>query len=334
MTNGNMPFNIKIESNDVEAIKELSTRNYSIILDGKDNKWKDELLKDILDSKNCERFAVIYNITDLSKNYLLDMMKSDRRIKFGNYLSIFPISNFGSASRESQEFVLDNMVNSTRNEIVILIVDDLDEMLSKNELLKSKLDSFVVIRREKKEKKNSSSLKNFLDSLKNYNKFNDLVIFASNNLHPLLFDLIHLNGDKNLTKLLSISRDKWLVASSILKETNNIYLIKDILGEELYNSLVNLCTNVEYIDINDVINMNYDIMSVRNFRYESKLLTISCLSICNEDEIDIVRNFVYEMDQSLVSYFDRLWSRNSKSRHEILNYIDTRNLMSLKYILK
>ncbi|MGM9877134.1 MAG: hypothetical protein ACI33S_00655 [Bacilli bacterium] len=159
-------------------------------------------------------------------------------------------------------------------------------------------------------------------------KRNDIVKWAiSSNIHPILCAFI-----SNLvysSKIDILTKNKIMLASQVLEETNNIYLLKPIIGDELFEILKKNCMNINTLSLDDILNRNYntDIAIPLRTYYE-----IAYLSQVDEKNVEVVRNYIIERNghNSLLEYFDLLWSRNNENRKAILDELNKTNNMLLR----
>ena len=159
-------------------------------------------------------------------------------------------------------------------------------------------------------------------------KKDDIVKWAiSSNIHPILCAFI--SSLAYSSKIDILTKNKIMLASQVLKETNNIYLLKPIIGDELFEILRKNCMNINTLSLNDIINRNYntDIAIPLRTYYE-----IAYLSQVDEKNVEVVRNYIIQRDgfNSLIEFFDLLWSRNNEDRKAILDELNKTNNMILK----
>ena len=141
-------------------------------------------------------------------------------------------------------------------------------------------------------------------------------------------ELIQLNkAAKDLEELISKSNLLSNLSSKILKTNGNIKLLDYILGEEL-TSILKCLVQKEIITIDDVINRSYssDIFEMNN---EKKALLIPYLAQVDEENIEVVRNFVIRLDLTLLNIFDYLWCKENLERKKIIEDLGKTNNMIL-----
>ena len=144
-------------------------------------------------------------------------------------------------------------------------------------------------------------------------------------IHPLIYSLILYLGEERI--LVLSNSEKLIQASSVLKTTGNIEMLNYILDKELLDILKQL-SEKEIITVDDVINRNYS-DDVFEMNHEEKALLIPYLALVNEDDIEVVRNFVIRLDSTLLNIFDYLWCKENLERKKIIEDLGKTNNMIL-----
>ena len=144
-------------------------------------------------------------------------------------------------------------------------------------------------------------------------------------IHPLINSLILYLGEDRINAM--TTHEKLIQASKILKTNGNIKLLNYILGEEL-TSILKCLVQEKIITIDDVINRSYssDIFEMNN---EKKALLIPYLAQVDEENIEVVRNFVIRLDLTLLNIFDYLWCKENLERKKIIEDLGKTNNMIL-----
>lgn len=168
-------------------------------------------------------------------------------------------------------------------------------------------------------------LNEFSESEVIYNLFEYAIYY---DVHPLLCSLIHMVSDEKCMKHTSHMID-WIAASRLLYETENIDSLIDLLGKDLVDILNKIAYN-NIIAITDVINRDYNPNIIKHFTKEQKYLQVSYLSLIDEKNLEVVRNFIIMMDSSLLELFDALWSRGHENKKKIVEELSATNNMILK----
>ncbi|MGM9877130.1 MAG: hypothetical protein ACI33S_00635 [Bacilli bacterium] len=144
-------------------------------------------------------------------------------------------------------------------------------------------------------------------------------------IHPLIYSLILYLGEERI--LVLSNSEKLSQASSVLKTTGNIEMLNYILDKELLDILKQL-SEKEIITVDDVINRNYS-DDVFEMDHEEKALLIPYLALVNENDIEVVRNFVIRLDSTLLNIFDYLWCKENLERKKIIEDLGKTNNMIL-----
>ena len=116
--------------------------------------------------------------------------------------------------------------------------------------------------------------------------------------------------------------------SDVLYRTNNLALLKYFTNESILEIIIRL-SEQKVNTLENIINRNYN----RNYNTMSKeeqALTIPYLTTVGEDDIEIVRNFIIEMNISLLPIFDYLWSYNNEERKKIISELNMTNNMMVR----
>ena len=71
----------------------------------------------------------------------------------------------------------------------------------------------------------------------------------------------------------------------------------------------------------DILNRNYTSEYLNSISIQQKYLQIAYLSLLDFEieDLEVVRNFIIQMDSSMIELFDSLWSREDEKRKEKLN---------------
>ncbi|MGM9877131.1 MAG: hypothetical protein ACI33S_00640 [Bacilli bacterium] len=144
-------------------------------------------------------------------------------------------------------------------------------------------------------------------------------------IHPLIYSLILYLGEDRINAI--TTQEKLIQASSVLKTTGNIKILNYILSKELVDILVQLYQE-RIITIDDVINRSYN-SDIFEMNKEKKALLIPYLAQVDEENIEVVRNFVISLDLSLLNIFDYLWCKDNLERKKIIEDLGKTNNMVL-----
>ena len=283
------PFGIinkKVSTN--EKVLECLKNNTAVTLSGAKLEFDKSTTIDLSNPDNVSNFTNLVKSSANDGKYIICIDNIDKIIVgdiFDDYISNNEIESI--INQRKYSFSNDDEINENLRFIIY----------EPNEKVKKQIDRFFVT--------------------KHMNALYDYAII--NNLHPLLCVLIDYVGEEKCSKLVS-ENETWKEASRILYETNNIYILKGILGEELTNILRILCFG-KVISVEDILNRNYTSEYLNNISIQQKYLQVAYLSLLDFEieDLEVVRNFIIQMDNSMIELFDSLWSREDEKRKEKLN---------------
>lgn len=140
-------------------------------------------------------------------------------------------------------------------------------------------------------------------------------------IHPAIYAYIACKKEAVLrTKFTGVKPNadprKWEMASKVLYTTNNPYMLRGLIEEELTNDFVAFCLT-KVITINDVINGNYS-DEIFKINSSEKYLTTLALSNVDEKNIEIIRLFIEKLGKDFLALFDSLWTMGNDERLETL----------------
>ncbi|MGM9877129.1 MAG: hypothetical protein ACI33S_00630 [Bacilli bacterium] len=156
---------------------------------------------------------------------------------------------------------------------------------------------------------------------------------VENNIHPLMYTL-YLYSRETYCENKSANnsyknRTKDLVRASnfLYKSSNPIYAINflwNYSSREKYKKLL----EAEYISLEDVIKRNYSnelFESMKNGNDASKYLTFAHLLEVESSDVEVVRNFIMELDSSLIPYFDNYFIKNDEEKRKLIDELNRTN---------
>ena len=140
-------------------------------------------------------------------------------------------------------------------------------------------------------------------------------------IHPAIYAYIACKKDAVLrTKFTGVKPNadprKWEMASKVLYQTNNPYMLRGLIGEDLTNDFAAFC-KTKVITLQDVINGNYD-EKIFEINSSEKYLTVLALSSANEENLEVVRSFIEKLGEEFLALFDSLWTIGDDERLETL----------------
>jgi hypothetical protein len=107
------------------------------------------------------------------------------------------------------------------------------------------------------------------------------------------------------------------MASKMLYKTGKPEMLRALIGEDITREFVQFC-NQKVITLEDVINRNYTKKDIQELNTAEKYATTMGLSQVDDDNLEIVRNFVGCFGAEFISIFDTLWTHNDESKLEKL----------------
>ncbi len=107
---------------------------------------------------------------------------------------------------------------------------------------------------------------------------------------------------------------KWEMASKVLFQTKSPEMLRALLGEEITADFTYFCKQ-QVITVEDVINGNYTNDDL-NMNISEKFATAVGLSIVDEANLRVVRNFVKLLGPEILATFETLWIHSDEKRLE------------------
>ena len=143
-------------------------------------------------------------------------------------------------------------------------------------------------------------------------------------IHPAIIayimsreDILNQELDEENPKIVTDPR-KWEMASKVLYVTNNPYALLPAVGEELTADFVDFVQQIQ-ITPQDIVSGNYDEEDFKELNISQKLSTIAGLTIAQESELALVREFIKDnLGKEQLATFDTLWIGNDPERAMII----------------
>ena len=107
---------------------------------------------------------------------------------------------------------------------------------------------------------------------------------------------------------------KWEMASKVLYKTGKPEMLRALIGEDLTRDFIAFCTQ-RVISIEDVLKENYTEEDLQ-MDTSKKYITIVNLSLVDEENIEVIRDFVSKLGKELLATFDLLWTHGDEARLE------------------
>ena len=116
---------------------------------------------------------------------------------------------------------------------------------------------------------------------------------------------------------------KWEMASKVLYATGRPDMLRSLIGKELTKDFIEF-TRREVITVEDVVNHNYDETITDELNLAEKYNLAVGLSVVDKENLEIVRNFVYNIGREIGATFDTLWTHGNEERLEYLLEIESK----------
>ena len=116
---------------------------------------------------------------------------------------------------------------------------------------------------------------------------------------------------------------KWEMASKVLYATGRPDMLRSLIGKELTKDFIEF-TKKEVITVEDVINHNYDETITDELNLAEKYNLAVGLSVVDKENLEIVRDFVYNIGREIGAIFDTLWTHGNEERLEYLLEIESK----------
>ena len=136
-------------------------------------------------------------------------------------------------------------------------------------------------------------------------------------IHPAIYAYISYRGDRALRSEYTGEKPnadprKWEFASRLLYKTNRPDMIRALVGEKAARDFMHFC-NQQVITLNDVLSKKYS-ESDLDMTLPEKYALIYGLSRVDESGLEIIREFIIDIEEKLLNLFDVLWSYGNENR--------------------
>ena len=118
---------------------------------------------------------------------------------------------------------------------------------------------------------------------------------------------------------------KWEMVSRILYQTGKPEMLRAFVGSELTHEFCHFCRQ-QVISLQDVIEGNYDRKIIEAMNVSERYAAAVGLSFTDEDNLDTVRKFVFDLGPEYCTVFDSLWTRGEEPRLERINELKAESL--------
>lgn len=164
-----------------------------------------------------------------------------------------------------------------------------------------------------------------------YERLDNTKIISEYKIHPSIYAYISYKSLSNKsvlrTKYNGITPNadprKWEMASKVLYATGRPDMLRSLVGKELTKDFIEF-TKKEVITVEDVINYNVQDDDIKEMSIAEKYNLAVGLSVVDKENLEIVRDFVYNVGKEIGATFDTLWAHGSEERLEYLLEIESK----------
>lgn len=118
---------------------------------------------------------------------------------------------------------------------------------------------------------------------------------------------------------------KWEMASRILYQTSKPEMLRAFVGSELTHEFCHFCRQ-QVISIQDVVEGSYDRRLIEAMNVSERYAAAVGLSFADEEELETVRKFVFDLGPEFCTVFDALWARGEEPRLERIGELKAESL--------
>ena len=219
--------------------------------------------------------------------------------------------------------ILDGEVNDIwklpENARIVAAGNDLDDSLAANEMAEPLFNRFAHVYID-------TTVDDWLDWAmtpdKNYEALDYQRQENSFKIHPAIYAYIAYN--EAISKYVLRTRydgkkpnadpRKWEMASKVLYKTGKPEMLRALIGEDLTRDFIAFCTQ-KVLSIEDVLNENYSEEDLK-MDTSKKYITIVNLSLVDEENVEVIRDFVAKLGKELLATFYLLWTHGDETRLE------------------
>ena len=217
--------------------------------------------------------------------------------------------------------ILDGEVNGIwklpENARIVAAGNDLDDSLAANEMAEPLFNRFAHVYID-------TTVDDWLDWAmtpdKNYEALDYQRQENSFKIHPAIYAYIAYN--EAISKYVLRTRydgkkpnadpRKWEMASKVLYKTGKPEMLRALIGEDLTRDFIAFCTQ-KVLSIEDVLNENYSEEDLK-MDTSKKYITIVNLSLVDEENVEVIRDFVAKLGKELLATFYLLWTHGDETR--------------------
>ena len=172
-----------------------------------------------------------------------------------------------------------------------------------------------------------------------YERLDNIKVVNEYKVHPSIYAYI---AYKSLRKKSVLRTDyngvtpnadprKWEMASKVLYATGRPGMLRSLIGKELTKDFIEF-TKQEVITVEDVVNHNYDETMLNGLNLAEKYNLAVGLSRVTSKNLEVVRDFVYDLGKEIGATFDTLWTYGNDERLEELLKIKNKKNTNFKQV--
>ena len=143
---------------------------------------------------------------------------------------------------------------------------------------------------------------------------------SEHNIHPAIYSYIAFKDGSTLRSKYDGEKPnadprKWEMASKMLYKTGNPEMLRALIGEDITKEFVEFCSE-PVITLERVLAGDYDEKEIQNLNVSSRYATTMGLTIVEEDNLEVARDFVKKIGAEFLAIFDSLWCHGDENRLE------------------
>ena len=172
-----------------------------------------------------------------------------------------------------------------------------------------------------------------------YERLDNIKVVNEYKVHPSIYAYI---AYKSLRKKSVLRTDyngvtpnadprKWEMASKVLYATGRPDMLRSLIGKELTKDFIEF-TKQEVITVENVVNHNYDETMLNGLNLAEKYNLAVGLSRVTSKNLEVVRDFVYDLGKEIGATFDTLWTYGNDERLEELLKIKNKKNTNFKQV--
>lgn|GEM_PF-394440 len=210
---------------------------------------------------------------------------------------------------------------------IIAAGNEMKESLAANELVEPLFGRFAHVYIETDA---ASWLKWGATPQTDYNRLEFEQKTPSHKIHPAVYAFIAYKRELAMRSRFTGEKPnadprKWEMASRVLYQTGKPEMLRAFVGTEITREFCHFCRQ-QVLTIQDIVDGNYDRKVVEAMNVSERYAAIIGLSFVEEDDIETVRKFVFDLGPEFCSVFDALWSRGEEPRIERVRELKAESL--------